>query len=229
MAITAASIWDWSLPVLPFTSIITLIVALFADRLLDSQGMMDRPFFEIPVARRSSTHVCFLVGIFLLLPQIIAIIIGRFQFLVKTQSMINRIILSIFHVSTLIPLVFFLLVAIVKRSRHSDGYQMGVYGIFTSISLYCFLHTILICYLYIRRSNAPQHGKVIWPIWFLSCCILLIIFYSIWIHSHSGIAGFIVVFCPFIYFLGFVHQFWLQARARQRYSAVTRVIALTDI
>ncbi|CAF1409557.1 unnamed protein product [Adineta ricciae] len=159
MAITAASIWDWSLPVLPFTSIITLIVALFADRLLDSQGMMDRPFFEIPIARRSSTHVCFLVGIFLLLPQIIAIIIGRFQFLVKTQSMINRIILSIFHVSTLIPLVFFLLVAIVKRSRHSDGYQMGVYGIFTSISLYCFLHTILICYLYIRRSNAPQHEK----------------------------------------------------------------------
>ncbi|UJR17220.1 hypothetical protein I4U23_004115 [Adineta vaga] len=219
MAKTAASIWNWSLPVLPFTVIITLIVAFFTDRLIDNHSMSRKSFFEILVVRVSASRVYFFFGICLFLPQVLAIIIGRFQFLLKTQSMINRTVLFIIHIFILVPFVY-LLVYMIISNNHPNIYQMSIYGIFESISLYCLVHTILIFYLYIRRSNASQHANIIWPIWFLICIISLIVFYVIWTRSHNYVSGFIVILCPFLYLLGFVHQFWLQARAKQRYFAV---------
>jgi hypothetical protein len=188
MSLAAVSIWKWSLTILPFTVIITLIVALFTDRLVYNHDKNGRTFFEIPVSYISSTDIYFLIIIVLLILQILAIIIGRFQLLLRTQSILNRISLFIIHISVRIPLVYFFLAVILRRNDHFNVCQMGIYGIFASMTLYCFLHTILIFYLYICRSYAPQYATISWPIWFLICILLIIIFYIIWIlsHNHKG-------------------------------------------
>ncbi|CAF1451335.1 unnamed protein product [Adineta steineri] len=53
MAITATSIWFWSLTVLPFTLIITLIISLFTNRLIDNHSMSKKALFELLVEHRT--------------------------------------------------------------------------------------------------------------------------------------------------------------------------------
>jgi len=224
MTTTAASIWDWTLPVLPCTAMITLLVTLVACNLVSNYASFGDTLLQISQLGMGRAYVYFIVGVAMLLPQVLAIIIGRLQFLLETQSIINRIVLYIIHIINLIPLVFMLIVAIISRDSRSDAYLLGTYGIFECISLYCFIHTLVMFYLYIRRSNALLHAKVIWPIWFLICSLFLIVFFVVWIKTGRVIPGYIAVVSPFLYFLGFVQQFWSRARTRKRYSAVSRVI-----
>jgi hypothetical protein len=224
MATTAASFWDWSLAVLPFTAITTFIVTLVTCNLVSNYVPAGEYLLPISQLGTGQAYVYFIVGISLIFAQLLALIVGRLQFLLQTQSIINRIVLYVIHIITIIPLGFMFIVAIVSRNNRSDAYLLGAYGVFGSISLYCFLHTAVVFYLYIRRSKVSQHSKVIYPIWFLVCTLLLIIFFIIWHQTNRVILGYIAAASPFLYFLGFVPQFWSQAKSRKRYSAVSRMV-----
>jgi hypothetical protein len=125
-------------------------------------------------------------------------------------------LLCIVHVVALISLIFMLIMAIVSVDDRANLHRIGAYGMFGFISLYCFLHTIVVFYLFTHRSDAPQHSNVIWPIWFLVCSLLLIFFFSIWLLTAGSIPQYIAAASPFLYFLGFVPQFWSRARTRKR-------------
>jgi hypothetical protein len=220
---TAASVWDWTLVVLPFTAFITFIVILTACNLVSNYVPSGGNLLQISHIGSGNAYVYFIAGVVMLVPQVIAIIIGRLQFLLETQAIINKILLYIIHIITLIPFIFMIIVALVSRGQRYDAQLVGTYGIFGSIALYCFVHTIAVFYLYIRRTTGSQYSEVILPIWFLVCNLLLVIFFVVWLNTNSVITGYIAAATPFLYFLGFVRQFWARARSRKRYAAVSRV------
>lgn len=225
---SAASIWDWCLAVLPITAFVTFLVILITCNLVGNSGLSRGDFLPISDLSSGSSWIYFLVGFILLLPQILLIIIGRFQFLLQTQALINRIILYIFHIVILIPFVFLLIVSFVNGNTHSDNRRLVIYGILGSIVLYCFFHTIAVVYLYIRRAVGSQYSQIGLPVWFVVCSLVFIGTFAGWIQTKSVLLGYIAVVIPFLYFLGFVPQFWTRARARTRYSAVSKVGKMLD-
>ena len=104
----------------------------------------------------------------------------------------------------------------------------GAFGMFGLISLYCLLHTIIVLYLFIRRSDAPQHSHVIWSIWFLICGLLLIASFIYWLVTAQGLPEYIAAATPFLYFLGFVPQFSMRARAKKRDSVLPGIMKFTN-
>jgi hypothetical protein len=166
MATTAASIWDWTLPVLPCTAMITLLVTLVACNLVSNYASFGDTLLQISQLGMGRTYVYFIVGVAMLFPQVLAIIIGRLQFLLQIQSIINRIVLYIIHIISLIPLVFMLIVTLISRDSRSDVYLLGTYGIFECIPLYCFIYTLVMFYQYIyvdrmlcyMRKSFGQYG-----------------------------------------------------------------------
>jgi len=220
---TAASIWDWSLAVLPFTALITFIVTLLACNLVSNYVPSGGNLLQISHIGSGSAYIYFIAGVVMLVPQVIAIIIGRLQFLLQTQAIINNILLYIMHIITLIPFILMIIVILVSRGHRSDAHLHGTYGVFGSIALYCFLHTIAVFYLYIRRTTGSQYSKVALPIWFLVCSLLLIVSFVLWLNTKAVILGYIAAATPFLYFLGFIPQFWARARSRKRYAAVSKV------
>jgi hypothetical protein len=124
--------------------------------------------------------------------------------------------------------VFMLIMAIVSIDDNLNLHLLGAYGMFGTISLYCFLHTAMIVYLFIRRSDAPQHSNILWVIWFVVCSLLLITFFVTWIITHNGIPEYIAAATPFLYFLGFIPQFWMRARAKKRDSLTSRVLKFSS-
>ena len=223
MAPTAASIWDWALAVLPVTALVTFLVTLVSSNLASNDIPRGGSLLQISQLGSGASYVYFIVGFSLLFPQILAIIIGRLLFLLQTQNMINRVVLYIGHIIILIPFIFMLIVAFVSGNSRSDAHRHALYGIFESIALYCVLHTIAVFYLYQRRANGAQYSKVTLPIWFLVCSLLFLAFFIVWVKTNGVILGYIAAIIPFLYFLGFVPQFWASARSRKRYNAVSKV------
>ena len=225
---SAASIWDWCLAVLPITAVITYLVTLLSCNLvthsLSSQGHL----LAISDLSSGSAYIYFIVGFALLLPQILLIIIGRLQFLLQTQNLINHIVLYIFHIVILIPFLFMLIVSFVSGGSRSDAHIQSIYGILGSIALYCLLHTIAIFYLYIRRASGSQYVQIGLPIYFVVCSLLLIGSFIAWIQTKGIIVGYIAATIPFLYFLGFVPQFWTRARSRARYSIAAKANKMLD-
>lgn len=221
---SAATIWDWCLAVLPITAFVTLVVVLVMCNLLGNSGSYRGNL--VPVSDLSSIY--FLVGMILLFPQIFLIIIGRLQFLLQTQGLINRIILYVFHIVILIPFIFLLIVSFVNGNPRSANRGLIVYGILGSIVLYCFFHTVAVVYLYIRRASGSQYSEVALPAWFVICCLVFVGLFGGWIETKGVILGYIVVLIALMYFLGFVPQFWTRARSRTRYSAVSKVSKMID-
>jgi hypothetical protein len=228
MTVTAASVWDWTLAVLPFTAIITFLVTLVACNLVSDYGPSGNNLLQISHLATGSAYIYFIVGFIMLLLQVLAIIIGRLQFLLQTQAIINKVLLYISHVITLIPLIFMLIVALVSGGNRSNTHVLITYGIFGSIALYCFLHTIGVFYLYIRRSNGSRYSEVSLPIWFLVCSLLLVVCFIVWLRTNAVISGYLAAATPFLYFLGFVPQFWARAKSRKRYAAVSTIKKMFD-
>jgi hypothetical protein len=121
-----------------------------------------------------------------------------------------------------------IIVAFVSQGSRSDAHLLAIYGIFGSIGLYCLLHTIGVFYLYIRKAAGADYAKIYLPIWFLVCNLVFIASLSTWLTINGTIWGYITAATPFLYFLGFVPQFWVRARSRERYSAVSRINKVLD-
>jgi len=228
MTTLAVLIWAWSLTVLPFTAILTFILTLVACNLVPNNAPKDEEFPQISQLGTGEAHIYFVIGFVVLLPQLLFVLIGRLQFLFQTQLIINRILLCIVHVVALISSAFMLIMAIVSVDDNPNVHLTGAFGMFGCISLYCFLHTIVVFYLYIRRLDAPQHSNIIWPIWFLVCCLSLIVFFIIWLMTAKGIPEYIAAASPFLYFLGFVPQFWLRAKPKKRDFFVPGILELSQ-
>jgi hypothetical protein len=228
MATLPVLIWVWSLVLLPFTSIITFILTLVICSNIPNDAPADEKFPQISELGTGDAHIYFVIGFVVLLPQLLAVLIGRIQLLFQTQLIINRVLIVIVHLVALISSVFMLIMAIVSIDDRPNIHLTGAYGMFGCISLYCFLHTILSLYLFIRRSDAPQYSKIIYPIWFLVCCLLLITFFIIWLMTAGGIPEYIAASSPFLYFLGFVPQFWIRARERKRDTVKPTILTFSN-
>ncbi|CAF3910624.1 unnamed protein product [Rotaria sp. Silwood1] len=118
--------------------------------------------------------------------------------------------------------------AIVSLDDDRRLHVIGAFGMFGFLSLYGLLHTIVAFYLFIRRSAAPQHSNILWPLWFLICSILLIVFSSIWVVKDKTVPQYIAAAMPFLYLLAFVPQFWMQARIKRQDNALTTQVRHSD-
>jgi hypothetical protein len=218
MTTIAALIWVWSLVILPFTAILTFILTLVICSQVPNNAPRGEKYPQISQLGTGEAYPYFVGGFVFLLPQLLIILLGRIQFLFQTQYIINRGIICLIHAVALVSAVFLLIMAIVSVDDRPRLHVIGAFGMFGFISLYCFLHTIVVLYLFSHRSDTPQHSNVIWPIWFVVCSLLVIIFVIVWIVTNKGIPQYIAASSPFIYFLGFVPQFWMRARTRKRDS-----------
>ena len=118
--------------------------------------------------------------------------------------------------------------AIVSIEYNYNVHISFAYTMFSCISLYCFLHTIIIVYLYIQRDDAPQHTNVFYPIWFVICSLFLIAFFAVWLITNEGMPEYIAAASPFLYLLGFVPQFWFRAKTRKRDSIVLETMTFSN-
>ena len=209
---TISSVWYWSLPFLPFTAALTLILTLIICTVLPNNA----PSGELPHISELGTgdaHVMFVIGFILLLPQMLMIIIGRLQLLIETQTHIPKFILYFIHVIPIVSGIFMLIMAIVSVDSNQQLHLTGAYGMFILISVYLLLHTILILYLWLKQRNTPKHARIFYFLYYLACTILLVIFFCIWLSTSKAIPEYLASVAPFLYFIGFVPQFW----ARRRY------------
>ncbi|CAF3112523.1 unnamed protein product [Rotaria socialis] len=215
MARVGPLIWFWSLTILPFTAILTFISTLIVCIQIPNNAPKDEKFPQISQLGTGQAYPYFVTGFVILSIQLLVILLGRIQYLFQTQYIIHRGIISVVHGIGLFSIVFLLLMAIASIDDNPSIHLTGAYGLFGLISLYCFLHTMIVFYLFIHRSDVPQHTNIIWPIWFLFCSILLIAFFIVWLLTAKGIPEYIVAATPFLYFLGLAPQFWTQARRKK--------------
>lgn len=201
----------------PFTTIITFVVPLIVcSQALQHNTPSTQKLPNISDLGTGPAYKYFVSGFVILTPQFLLIIIGRVQFLCQSLSVIHHAILYIIHTAAPIAAVFLLIVAIVSLEQNGSLHTTSAFGLFSSLASYCLLQTIVFFYLIIRRSKAPQHSNIFLPLWFLICCILLIICFSIWGATAKSIPEYIPAATPFLYNLGFVPRFWTQARIKRR-------------
>ncbi|CAF1284449.1 unnamed protein product [Rotaria magnacalcarata] len=215
MARVGPLIWFWSLTILPFTAILTFISTLIVCIQIPNNAPKDEKFPQISQLGTGQAYPYFVTGFVILSIQLLVILLGRIQYLFQTQYIIHRGIISVVHGIGLLSIVFLLLMAIVSIDDRPSIHLIGAYGLFGFISLYCFLHTVVVVYLFIHRSDVPQHTNIIWPIWFLFCSVLLITFFIVWLLTAKGIPEYLAAATPFLYFLGLAPQFWTQARTKK--------------
>jgi hypothetical protein len=175
-------------------------------------------FPEISLLGTGKAYDYFVGGFVILVPQLLIVLLGRIQFLFQTQYLVNRGIILLIHGLALVSAVFLLIMAIVSVDDRPHLHVVGAFGMFGFLSFYCFLHTVVIIYLYCRRSDALHHSNIILPIWFSVCSLLIITFFLVWMFTGEAIPQYIAASTPFLYFLGFVPQFWVRARTRRRDS-----------
>lgn len=228
MARIGPLIWFWSLTILPFTAILTFISTLIVCTQIPNNAPKDEKFPQISQLGTGQAYPYFVTGFVILSPQLFILLVGRIQFLFQTQYIIHRGIISVIHAIGLLSIVFLLLMAIANIDQSPPVHLTGAYGLFGLISLYCFLHTIIAFYLFIHRSDVPQHTNPIWPIWFLFCSLLLIASFVFWLLTAKGIPEYVAAGTPFLYFLGFIPQFWLQAKSKKRDSLLFETMTLSD-
>ncbi|CAF2089194.1 unnamed protein product [Rotaria magnacalcarata] len=211
MTRAAALIWYWSLSILPFTAIVTFILTLtVCSQILNSISPLET-YPPISLLGIGPAYYYFVCGFILLLSQFLIIVIGRVQFLCQYQSIIRYGLIYTIHAVAFVSCVFFLIMTVVSHDIHPHLHFIGAFGMFLLISVYCIFHTFVVFYLYAHRSKAPEHSNVILPLWFLACTVLLVIFFVVWIETHQSIPQYIAAGMPFLYFVGFVPQFWKQA------------------
>ena len=218
MARIGALIWYWSLTVLPFTAILTFILTVVVCTQVPNNAPVRIKYPQISLLGTGEAYYYFASGFAILFAQLLVIIIGRIQFLFQSQYIIHRVIIYAVHGVALVASIFMLIMAFVSVDYNLSLHLIGAFGMFGLLSLYCFLQTIVVFYLFIRRSDAPQHSNVIWPIWFLLCSVLLITFFVVWLITMNGIPQYIAAAAPLLSLLGFVPQFWMSARMRRRDS-----------
>nr|AEN94409.1 hypothetical protein [Adineta vaga] len=204
--------WFGALVVCPFTAIITFIVTLFVCNGVQNSVSPQEKYPFISELGTNRAYYYFASGFIMLLPQVLLILIGRLQFLLQSQRIIRCTIIYIIHAFGFMACPFLLIMAIANVNDHPLAHDIGVNGLFLLIVTYCFLHTGLEFYLFSYRLKAPQHSNIIWPVWFLICSILVLIFFIIWKSYNLSIPQYFAAAMPFLYFLGFVPQFWIQAR-----------------
>ncbi|CAF0949330.1 unnamed protein product [Adineta steineri] len=207
-------IWYWSLCILPFTSMITFIVTLVVcNQVLRNNNELNQDLPNISVLGTRSGYKYFVAGFVLLAAQFLLNLIGRLQYLCQSQFIINRIILYLIHLNGLIASIFMLIMAIVNLRQNGPLHVTAAITMFGFLGGYCILHTCAIFYLFIKRSQAPQYSNIFLPIWFLICSIVLIICVSIWVSNMpNSIPQYIAASMPFLYTIGFIPQFFKQAR-----------------
>lgn len=217
----ATMIWFWSLVILPFTTMLTFIITLVVCSKILHYPRAGGKLPQISLLAVDSAYPYFVSGFVILFEQIILIFLGRLQYLCQSQSIVHRVFLFLIHVTGVMSGIFLLIMAIANINNHSRLHVIGVFGMFGYLSAYCFLDTIVIIYLFIKRSEAPQHSNILWPLWFLVCSILLTIFSSVWGAKQQTILQYLAVAIPFLYILGFVPQFWTQAKMKRRDPVVS--------
>ncbi|CAF3306457.1 unnamed protein product [Rotaria sp. Silwood2] len=163
---------------------------------------------EISELGTGQAHNYFMSDFIILVPQLLVMFIGRLQLLIQTQTIIHRAIIFFIHIIVFVSGVFVLIMAIVSLDDRRHIHDIGAIGTFGFISLYCLLHTIIIIYLFMHRSKASEHSNYILLLWFIGCTIILITCSIIWVITFASIPEYIATGTPFLYFLGFVPQFW---------------------
>ncbi|CAF1265097.1 unnamed protein product [Rotaria sordida] len=228
MARVGPLIWFWSLAILPLTAIVTFIGTLVICSQVPNNAPAGEKFPQISQLGTGQAYPYFVGGFIILSVQLFIILLGRIQFLFQTQYLIHRGVLGIVHALALLSIVFLIIMATVSIDARPPIHLTGAFGLFGLISLYCFLHTVIIVYLFIHQSDAPQHSNIILPIWFLVCSLLLIAFFVVWLVIKKGIPEYIAAATPFLYIVGFVPQFWMQARAKKRESVLLSTVSFTS-
>lgn len=94
---------------------------------------------------------------------------------------------------------------------------------------YCMLHTIVAIYLFAKRSDAPEYSTICWPLWFLICSILLVIFFTSGLQQHNPFLHTLLLRCRFYILLVSYHNFGVRREDRHemlfhlhRYRMATR-------
>ncbi|CAF1162230.1 unnamed protein product [Rotaria magnacalcarata] len=201
-------VWFGMLLVMPFTCILTFIVTMIICSQTPKSFQPRGHLPEISDLGTGQAHNYFMGGFIILIPQLLIMFIGRMHFLIVSQSIIRCIVILSMHFIPLISSVFILIMAIVSENDHPMLHLIGASGTFLTIALYCIFHTIIIIYLFIRRSEVPEHSNVIFLLWFLVCTIVSTISSIILAVTITSISEYIAVGTPFLYFLGFVPSFW---------------------
>ena len=215
-------IWFWCLAILPFTAMITFVITLVVcSEVLKHNSYSTVKLPNISVLGRGPAYNYFVSGFVILTPQFLLVVIGRLQFLLQSQSIIHRAILYAIHAIGPIASVFLLINGIVSLDHNIPLHLTGAIGTFSSLSSYCCLHTIVVFYLFIRRAKAPRHSNILYPLWFLVCCIVLTVCSIVWGVTTQSIPQYIAAAMPFPYILGFVPQFWSQAKMKRRNSGLS--------
>ena len=175
MRTIAVLIWIWCLTIVPFTAILTFILTLVTCSQIPHNPTPGERFPQISQLGTGEAYYFFVGGFIILLPQLLIILVGRIQLLFQTQYLINRGLISFVHGIAVVSAVFLLIMVLVSADDRPVIHVIGAFGMFICISIYCFLHTILVIYLYKHRMNAPQCSNLIFPIWFFVCSLLIII------------------------------------------------------
>ncbi|CAF3430200.1 unnamed protein product, partial [Rotaria sp. Silwood2] len=111
--------------------------------------------------------------------------------------------------------------AIERRDTNSGVHNIGAIGTFGCFLLYCILHTTLIIYLFIRRSQASEYSTIVLPLWYLGCTIISIISSITIAVTYASIPEYIASGTSFLYFLAFVPQFWMRAKTVRKTTDIT--------
>jgi hypothetical protein len=195
----------------PFTSIVTFVVTIIICSQVPN-NYHEGGLPELSDLGTGQAHNYFMGGFIILLPQLLIMFIGRIQFLIQSQTIILPAIIYLIHIVLIVCGIFILIMAIASEDVYSTVHLVGAIGTFTCIVIYCIFHTIVILYLYIKRSKASHHSNVVYPLWFLVSTVISFIASIILVITNLSISQYIAVRSPFLYFLAFVPQFWTRAK-----------------
>lgn len=202
------SVLRWSLCLLPFTATLTLVLTLIICIHTPNHAKTYR-LPQISELGTGDAHGVFAIGFILLLPQLLVIVLGRLQFLIHSQHHLPPWLLILIHLAPLLSGTFMLIMAFVSIERNLFLHLVGAFGMFSLISIYLLIHTILVLYLWIERSSTPAHGDISYLLYFVGCTCLMIVCFSIWVATYNAVAEYLAASAPFLYFIGFVPQFWM--------------------
>ena len=208
------SVWYWSLSFLPFTATLTLILTLIICIYTPNHARTHR-LPQISELGTGQAYAVFATGFILLLPQVLVILLGRLQFLLNSQDHLPVWLLIIIHIIALLSGIFMLIMAIVNVEMNMSLHLTGAYGMFTLISVYLFVHTVVVLYLWKHRLTVPKHQRIDYFLYYVVCTFVLIVFFSIWVATAAALAEYFAASAPFLYFIGFVPQFWINRRHEQ--------------
>ena len=211
--VKCAVIWFKILVIFPFTLILTLVATVVTcSQVPNNSKSQGRDLPELSDLGTGQAHNYFMGGFIILLPQLLIMFSGRIHFLILSQTIVRPIIIFLIHAIIIVCSIFLLIMAIVNEDNNRSLHLLGAIGTFSCIAIYCLLHTILIVYLFIRRSKAPEHSNVLFSIWFLIFSIISLVSSIILAITNFSISQYIAVGSPFLYFLAFVPQFWIKAK-----------------